>query len=123
MIRSKRYLRSYLEDMAQSMERILRYSSEMSYHEFIANEMAHDAIIRNFEILGESVKRIPFRFQKKFRHVPWQHMYALRNFIVHEYFDLDEEIIWEIIQNDLRNNHRDILRILRDYHTFETWSS
>lgn len=122
MIRSRRHLRSYIADMVTAIEKIQKFSENVSYSEFLENEMLHDAIVRNFEILGESVKRVPFRFQKKFKMIPWKHMYALRNFIVHEYFDLDEEIIWEIIQTDLNKNHRDLKRILDDYNNFDAWS-
>ncbi len=108
MIRQRRTNKAYIDDMIGAIEKILSFSKGLTYEEFISNRMAHDAIIRNFEILGEGVKRIPFKFQRQYKHIPWQHMYALRNFIVHEYFDLDEEIIWEIIQNDLEKNYRDL---------------
>lgn len=121
MIRSRRHLRSYISDMVMAIERIQQYAQNLSYHQFVENGMAHDAIVRNFEILGESVKRIPFKIQRKYKSIPWRHMYALRNFIVHEYFDLDEEILWEIIQTDLTKNHRDLKKILDDYTNFESW--
>lgn len=108
MIRQRRSTSAYLLDMIMAMENILAFSSPLSYSDFISDRMAHDAIIRNFEILGEGVKRIPFKFQRQHKNIPWQHMYALRNFIVHEYFDLDEEIIWEIIRNDLPQNLLDL---------------
>lgn len=98
----------YLAEMKNAMERIIRYTDQISYSEFTSNDLIRDAVIRNFEILGESVKHIPYSFQKKNRMIPWGRMYALRNFIVHEYFDIDDEILWEIIQQDLRKNLHDI---------------
>jgi uncharacterized protein with HEPN domain len=111
MIRQRRTNKAYIDDMIMAIENILAFSKGLNFQEFVSNKMAHDAIIRNFEILGEGVKRIPFKFQKQHKHIPWQHMYGLRNFIVHEYFDLDEEIIWEIIQNDLEKNYKDLKAI------------
>ena len=111
MIRQRRSTKAYLADMMEAAENILSFSANLTYAEFVSNRMAHDAIIRNFEILGEGVKRIPFKFQRQHKNIPWQHMYDLRNFIVHEYFDLDEEIIWEIIQNDLPKNLQDLRSI------------
>jgi uncharacterized protein with HEPN domain len=99
--------------MVLSMERILKYTENISYFEFTNNSLIRDAVIRNFEIIGESVKHVPFSFQKKFRHIPWQHMFNLRNFIVHEYFDVDDEILWSIIQTDLKKNMHDVRSLLQ----------
>jgi uncharacterized protein with HEPN domain len=98
----------YLTEMARAAGRILDYTEDVSYHEFNTNTLIRDAVIRNFEILGESVKHIPYGFQKQHRHIPWSRMYALRNFIVHEYFDVDDEILFAIIHTDLRQNMDDL---------------
>lgn len=102
----------YLNDVAAAMERILHYTKGASYFDFVSNDMMRDAVIRNFEIIGESVKHIPFGFQKRHKHIPWSSMFTLRNFIVHEYFDVDDEIIWSIIQTDLAQNLHDVKEIL-----------
>lgn len=103
----------YLEDMIAAADRVLRYTEKMTYAEFVENDLVKDAVIRNFEIIGESAKHIPFRVQKAHKYIPWQHMLALRNFIVHEFFDIDDEIMWNIIDVDLANNKNDLLRLLR----------
>jgi|688.fasta_scaffold20019_8 uncharacterized protein with HEPN domain len=95
----------FIEEMLSSMRRVLEYTRNLKdYQEFSHNTLVKDAVIRNFEIMGESVKHIPFNFQKKNKHVPWSHMLALRNFIVHEFFDIDDEILWQIIKTDLEKN-------------------
>lgn len=101
----------YIDEMAKAAERILEYAGDISYHEFNTNTLIRDAVIRNFEILGESVKHIPYGFQKQYKHVPWSRMYGLRNFIVHEYFDIDDEILYAIIQTDLARNMADLRMI------------
>ncbi len=60
-----------------------------------------DAVIRNFEIIGEASKKLPVEIKKKYSNVPWQEMYYLRNKISHEYFGIDYEIIWDIATNYL----------------------
>ncbi len=102
----------YLVEMLRAMERILAYTKEISYHEFTSNDLIRDAVIRNFEVMGESVKHVPFNFQRSNRILPWGKMYAMRNFIVHEYFDVDDEILWGIIQQDLHRNANDLARII-----------
>lgn len=112
MIRAIRRYDYFIFDMRRAMERILEYTMDKSYNDFVTDTMLRDAVARNFEIIGESVKHIPFKFQRKYKQVPWQHMYSLRNFIVHEYFDIDEEILWSIIEHDLKDNLEQINRIL-----------
>ncbi len=104
----------FIDDMAKAIEKILIYTEGKSYKDFVTDSMMRDAVIRNFEIVGESVKHVPYKFQRKYKQIPWQHMFSMRNFIVHEYFDIDDEILWEIIRVDLRKNHADLVEILRN---------
>lgn len=93
-----------LQEMAQSIAQILSYTKAVSFSEFVGNTMLCDAVQRQFEILGEATSHVPFSIQKKFKDIPWSMMYSLRNHIAHEYFDVDYEILWEIIQHDLPND-------------------
>ena len=103
----------YLEDMRQSMERIEEYLGDLDFRHFKMNYMVVDAIIRNFEILGEASKNIPKNVQIKYPEIPWKNMYGLRNLIAHEYFGIDYEMIWEIAKNNLAKNRIDLESILK----------
>ena len=81
----KREFILYLEDMLQSMERIDEYLGDIDFKHFKMNHMVVDAIIRNFEIIGEGSKNIPKGIQDKYPKIPWKKMYGLRNLIAHEY--------------------------------------
>jgi uncharacterized protein with HEPN domain len=99
--------------MLLAMRKIRAYTAEFkSYTHFNQDELVKDAVIRNFEIMGESVKHIPFSFQRKHKELPWNHILALRNFVVHEFFDVDDEVLWEIIQTDLSRNISDLEEIM-----------
>ena len=103
----------YLEEMHAAMQRILLYSSACNdFQSFENDSMRLEAIIRNFEIMGEAVKHLPFRFQSKNPSIPWEEISELRNFIVHEFFDIDIEILWAIIQTDLKRNASDLAKII-----------
>ncbi|MFM7234958.1 MAG: DUF86 domain-containing protein [Flavobacteriales bacterium] len=103
----------YLDAMLLSMRKIRAYTADFkSFEDFDRDELVKDAVIRNFEIMGESVKHVPFNFQRKHREIPWNHIIALRNFIVHEFFDVDDEVLWEIIQTDLSRNIADLEEIV-----------
>jgi uncharacterized protein with HEPN domain len=92
----KREFILYLEDMLQSMERIEEYLGGLDFRKFKMNYLVVDAIIRNFEIIGEASKNVPGDIQGKYPEIPWRKIYGLRNLIAHEYFGIDYEMIWEI---------------------------
>ena len=72
-----------------------------------------DAVIRNFEILGEAAKHIPQHITDRYPNIPWKKMYRLRNIITHKYFGIDYEMIWKIATLDLPQNRTDLQALLR----------
>jgi uncharacterized protein with HEPN domain len=98
--------------MIGACERILLYTSEISFEDYIHDHLVQDAVLRNFEVLGEASNHVPYNIRKTEKSIPWNSMYSLRNHIVHEYFDVDEEILWEIVVHDLPRNIKDLIRIL-----------
>jgi uncharacterized protein with HEPN domain len=97
----------YIDEMIAAINKILKYTQGMTFSQFMDNAMVCDAVQHQFEILGEASNHLPFSLRKKFPHIPFSLMYSLRNHIAHEYFDVDYEIIWHIIQVDLPTNLRD----------------
>jgi len=112
MIPAKREFILYLEDMLQSMERIEEYLGSLNFRKFKMNYLIVDAIIRNFEIIGEASKNVPKNVQEKYPEIPWKKMYGLRNLIAHEYFGIDYEMIWEIAKKNLPQNRTDLTKII-----------
>lgn len=98
----------YLEDILISISRINEYIGEMSFVEFKRNYLIVDAVVRNFEIIGEASKNIPENIRHKYPSVPWRKMIGLRNLISHEYFGIDYEMIWTITKDNLPQNKIDI---------------
>ena len=109
----KREFIIYLEDMLQSMNRIEEYLGELDFRKFKMNYLVVDAIIRNFEIIGEASKNIPTDIQEKYPEIPWRKMYGLRNLIAHEYFGIDYEMIWEIAKKNQPGNRIDLQKIIK----------
>ena len=83
----------YLEELLLSMTRIAEYIDGYSFLEFKQDSKTVDAVIRNFEIIGEASKNLPNSLKEKFPEVPWSEMYLLRNKVSHEYFGVGYEII------------------------------
>lgn len=102
----------FLEDIALSMMRVQEYIRGLDFQHFKWDYKTVDAVIRNFEIIGEARKNLPIELKDKYSNIPWEEMYRLRNRISHEYFGIDYEILWEIATVHLPNNRIDILVIL-----------
>jgi uncharacterized protein with HEPN domain len=98
----------YLEDMLLSMKRIEEYIQDLDFEQFKRNYIKVDAVVRNFQVIGEAANNIPKNIQEKYPQIPWQKMYGLRNLIAHEYFGIDYEILWEIARNQLSKNLEDM---------------
>ncbi len=94
----------YLEDMLQSMQRIEEYLGDIDFEKFKKTYIVVDAVIRNFEVIGEASKKVPAGIQEKYPEIPWLKMYGLRNLIAHKYFGIDYEMIWEIAKANLPKN-------------------
>lgn len=87
--------------MLLSMDRIEEYISGYSYIEFKKDYKTVDAVIRNFEVIGEAAKNLPDSLKIKYPEIPWAEMYLLRNKVSHEYFGVDYEILWDVAKNYL----------------------
>jgi uncharacterized protein with HEPN domain len=98
---SKRDWKLLLEDILEAAVKIEHYTKNLTRDEFIKNSMVVDAVVRNLEIIGEAAKNIPVEVQNKLQHIPWKKLSGIRNRIVHEYFGVDLNIIWFIIENEL----------------------
>ena len=96
------------------MARVQEYIQGLDFQNFKWDYKTVDAVIRNFEIIGEPSKNVPKKLKSKYTHIPWEEMYSLRNRISHEYFGIDYEILWDIATKHLPQNHADILIIIEN---------
>jgi uncharacterized protein with HEPN domain len=90
-----------LEDMLESCDRILEYTKELSFENFKKNYLVVDAVVRNFTIIGEAAGRIPDEYKVKHPEIEWDRIRGFRNRIVHDYFGIDYQIVWIIIENNI----------------------
>jgi len=98
---SKRPDRLLTEDILESISKIKRYTEGLDKSSFSEDEMIVDAVVRNFEIIGEAANRISEQVKTENPDVEWRRIIGLRNRIVHEYFGIDINILWTIIENNL----------------------
>lgn len=108
-------LQDYLEHILEAIKRIERYLANTDEAVFLQDQKTQDAVIRNFEIIGEAAHNIE-RFHTEFAtahpDVPWTVVYAMRNRVAHGYFKVDLELVWKTIHADLPTLHTQIKRLL-----------
>jgi uncharacterized protein with HEPN domain len=96
---SRRDTTLLIQDMLMACERITQYVSGMAYNEFVNDFKTVDATVRNIQILGEAANQVPKEFQVAHTQIEWTKIIRSRHILVHQYFELDHNIIWRITQD------------------------
>ena len=102
----------YLEDIIEAIRKIHFFITDLSLQTFSSDIKTFDAVIRNLEIIGEATKRVPEEIRLRYPDVEWKRIAGLRDILAHEYFGVDPEIIWDIIQNKLPVLEKQIMQML-----------
>lgn len=87
--------------MLQAIEQIKRYTRGKTFDDFITDDMMYYAVVKNIEILGEASNMLTDEFRSEHPQTPWKQVNGMRNYIVHEYFQVDNNVVWDVITNDL----------------------
>ena len=90
-----------IKDILEAIDSIEEYTKNMTASEFKKNKLVVDAVIRNFEIIGEASVHIPHAFRDPHPDIPWKQMAAMRNVLIHEYFGVNVGTVWQTVQTRL----------------------
>lgn len=101
-----------LEDIIESIQNILQFTAGLDFEKFDSDTKTRHAVQHNFMIIGEAASRISESLKEKHPNIPWRSIKDFRNVIVHDYFGTDTAIIWEIIQNDLKELQKQIMELV-----------
>ena len=89
----------FLEDIVDACRRVQRYTSDLSLERFRDDEKTIDAVVRNLEVIGEASKQISAQARSQMAGLDWQRIAGLRDILIHNYFGIDIEIIWDVVAN------------------------
>jgi uncharacterized protein with HEPN domain len=107
-----RNLELYLEDIIEAIRKIRSYTVPLSFEEFCDDERTVDAVIRNLIVIGEAVKNIPEDTRRLEPDMEWRKIAGLRDFAAHAYFNVSNQIVWDVVQTKLLPLSEAVAKIL-----------
>ena len=116
MSKKERDYSLFLEDILTAIEKIEKYTKDLSFKEFCRNDMAVDAVIRNFEVIGEAAKKLSVEIKGKYPHVEWKEAMGFRDVLIHDYFGIDLEAVWDTVANNIPSFKENMLKVLESEH-------
>lgn len=111
---SKRGTIPALKDILEAIDRIHRYMGSMSQSEFLQQTEKQDAVVRNLEIIGEAVRNFSGDFREKHSQVEWTQIAGMRDRLIHQYFGVNWDILWDVVQEKLPALKTQVQQILND---------
>jgi len=103
-----------LQHVVECIEKIEIITENLSYGDYLNDWIKQDAILRNIEIIGEAISHVEDKLKEKYPYVAWIQAKGMRNFLVHEYFKVDHDAVWNTFNNDLPNLKSQIISIIND---------
>ncbi|MHB1252605.1 MAG: HepT-like ribonuclease domain-containing protein [Candidatus Humimicrobiaceae bacterium] len=107
--------RIYIQHILDAVIAIENFITDVSKDKFLKNDMIQSAVIRKIEIIGEATKNLEDAFKSKYNFVPWKNIAGMRDKLIHGYFGVDVESVWEVTQKDLPLLKEQIGKILDDF--------
>lgn len=106
--------RLFLDDIKIACQKVLRYTGDMNYEQFINDEKTYDAVVRNLEVIGEAAKKIPDEVRERYPDIEWKKISGFRDIAIHEYYNMDEEILWDVVKNRIPELLEQVTEILTE---------
>lgn len=91
----------YIEDIVEATRKIDRYTATLEYETFVDDELTVDAVLRNFEVIGEAAKNVPEDVREEYDEVPWSEMAGMRDKLIHGYSTVELAIVWKTVEAEI----------------------
>ena len=105
--------RDYLRHILVEADYLVAQTADLTRDAFVANETLRRAFVRSLEIVGEAVKKVPEEFRAQYPTVEWRAMAGMRDRLIHDYFGVDYELVWDVVQNRIPELRRQIASMLK----------
>ncbi len=109
-----REIRDYLTDIKDECEYLINRTQNLTYEDFIKNEDLKKAFVRSLEVIGEAAKHIPKEIRQKYSQIPWRSIVGIRNKIIHEYFGVNYETVWQTIKERVPELYKIVKEIIKE---------
>lgn len=103
----------YIDDMLNAVAFVKKYAKNLAKEQFAKNELVFEATIRQFEIIGEAASKVPEKFRNTHPKIPWKKIIGMRNKLIHDYREVNLEIVWDVIQSDIDSLEEELVKILK----------
>jgi len=98
---NKHDVRDYLHDIVDAIDDIMQFTQGIAFEQFQSDKKTVYAVVRCLEVIGEAVKKIPKAQKDKYPDIPWREIADMRNKLIHEYFGVDVDVLWDTVQEDI----------------------
>lgn len=109
-----------LEHILAAIDRVARYTKDKTFDDLLADDMMYYAVVKNIEMMGEAANMLTSEFQESHPETPWKMVKGMRNYIVHEYFQIDNAVVWDVVTNELSTLREQITHYLTETN-WEEW--
>ncbi|MDD5459463.1 MAG: DUF86 domain-containing protein [Phycisphaerae bacterium] len=109
----------YIKDIIAAIDSIDQFVEGMDFYQFSQDDKTASAVIQKLQIIGEAVKNVPADIRQKYCDIRWKEMAGMRDKLIHQYFGMKMELLWETIQNDLPPLRIPLLEIINDLNESE----
>jgi uncharacterized protein with HEPN domain len=110
----KRHDSVYLSHILDSISQIEEYTESLSKEEFLAKRLVQDGTIRQIEIIGEAIKNVSEPLKERYSHIPWKEIAGMRDKLIHNYFGVDIDAVWDVVKKDIPILKDEIQKVMED---------